>query len=152
MIPQPRNRVALKININEGTVAAISHINVVGNTVFRRRPDRPVRTEDHQLAVVLKNDDKYAPRKALRRPQSASALLPGPRRHQHGYRLHQVSITRTSRARLHRRQHQRGEEYTIREREADRRPEGAGRGSEAPAAGTKGQVFSARKVMTTTSG
>ncbi|POC72845.1 POTRA domain-containing protein, partial [Vibrio vulnificus] len=34
VIPQPRNRVALKININEGTVAAISHINVVGNTVF----------------------------------------------------------------------------------------------------------------------
>ena len=34
VIPQPRNRVALKININEGSVAAIQHINVVGNTVF----------------------------------------------------------------------------------------------------------------------
>jgi len=34
VIPQPRNRVALKITINEGTIAAIQHINVVGNSVF----------------------------------------------------------------------------------------------------------------------
>lgn len=34
VVPQPRNRVALKIKINEGTVATIQHINVVGNTVF----------------------------------------------------------------------------------------------------------------------
>ncbi|WP_043306941.1 outer membrane protein assembly factor BamA [Pseudomonas sp. ML96] len=61
VIPQPRNRVALKININEGSVAAIQHINIVGNTVF---PD-----EDLALLFELKttnwlsffkNDDKYA--------------------------------------------------------------------------------------------
>lgn len=34
VIPEPRNRVALKIVIDEGSVAGISHINVVGNTVF----------------------------------------------------------------------------------------------------------------------
>ena len=32
--PQPRNRVKLSIKVEEGKVAAISHINVVGNTVF----------------------------------------------------------------------------------------------------------------------
>ncbi|MDP0589806.1 MAG: outer membrane protein assembly factor BamA [Candidatus Endonucleobacter bathymodioli] len=31
---QPKNRVQLSINIKEGSVAKISHINVVGNTVF----------------------------------------------------------------------------------------------------------------------
>ncbi len=61
VIPQPRNRVALKININEGSVAAIQHINVVGNKVFS--------DEDLQDLFELKttnwlsffrNDDKYA--------------------------------------------------------------------------------------------
>ncbi|UQY35741.1 outer membrane protein assembly factor BamA [Pseudomonas fulva] len=61
VIPQPRNRVALKININEGSVAAIQHINVVGNKVFA--------DEDLQDLFELKttnwlsffrNDDKYA--------------------------------------------------------------------------------------------
>lgn len=32
--PQPRNRVAIHININEGKVAAIKHINVVGNRIY----------------------------------------------------------------------------------------------------------------------
>ncbi|OLU16628.1 outer membrane protein assembly factor BamA [Pseudomonas sp. PA1(2017)] len=61
VIPQPRNRVALKISINEGSVAAIQHINVVGNKVFS--------DEDLQDLFELKttnwlsffrNDDKYA--------------------------------------------------------------------------------------------
>ncbi|ARS48207.1 membrane protein [Ectopseudomonas mendocina] len=61
VIPQPRNRVALKITINEGTVAAISHINVVGNTVFS---DEDL-TDLFELKTTnwlsfFKNDDKYA--------------------------------------------------------------------------------------------
>jgi len=32
--PLPRNRVAISINIDEGTTAAIDHINIVGNTVY----------------------------------------------------------------------------------------------------------------------
>ncbi len=31
---QPRNRVAVNINVNEGSVAKIKHINIVGNSVF----------------------------------------------------------------------------------------------------------------------
>ncbi len=34
VIAQPRNRVALKIDVTEGSVASIQHINVVGNKVF----------------------------------------------------------------------------------------------------------------------
>jgi outer membrane protein insertion porin family len=34
VIPEPRNRVAINIDVNEGTVSKIKHINVVGNTVF----------------------------------------------------------------------------------------------------------------------
>ena len=63
VIPQPRNRVALKININEGTVAAISHQRGGQHRLLRRRPDRPVRTEDHQLAVVLQERRQVRPRK-----------------------------------------------------------------------------------------
>lgn len=61
VVPQPRNRVGLKIKINEGTVAAIQHINIVGNNVF----------DDEELSQLFelkttnwlsffKNDDKYA--------------------------------------------------------------------------------------------
>lgn len=34
VIRLPRNRVSLDINVNEGNVASIEHINIVGNTVF----------------------------------------------------------------------------------------------------------------------
>ncbi|MBF7729707.1 outer membrane protein assembly factor BamA [Pseudomonas sp. N040] len=60
-LPQPRNRVAVKITIHEGTVATIKQINVVGNTVF---PE-----EDLSALFELKttgwlsffsSDDKYS--------------------------------------------------------------------------------------------
>ncbi|WP_237044545.1 outer membrane protein assembly factor BamA [Aquipseudomonas alcaligenes] len=61
VIPQPRNRVALKITINEGSVAAIQHINVVGNSVF---PDEDLTTlfelKTTNWLSFFKNDDKYA--------------------------------------------------------------------------------------------
>lgn len=58
---QPRNRVAIRLEINEGTVAAIHHINIVGNEEFK----------DEQLLGLfelqtstwwnsLTNSDKYA--------------------------------------------------------------------------------------------
>ncbi|WPP01042.1 outer membrane protein assembly factor BamA [Pseudomonas sp. HR96] len=61
VVPQPRNRVLLKIKINEGEVAAIKHINVVGNTVFSEED----LTDQFELKTTnwlsfFKNDDKYA--------------------------------------------------------------------------------------------
>ncbi|VFT08623.1 putative outer membrane antigen [Pseudomonas aeruginosa] len=109
VIPQPRNRVALKININEGTVAAISHINVVGNTVFSEED----LTDLFELKTTnwlsfFKNDDKYAREK-----------LSGDLERLRSYYLDrgyinmdiastQVSIHPGQEARLHHRQHQRG--------------------------------------------
>lgn len=61
VVPQPRNRVLLKIKINEGSVAAIQHINVVGNTVF---PDKTLlnlfELKTTNLLSFFRNDDKYA--------------------------------------------------------------------------------------------
>ena len=34
VLPEPRNRVTINIDVDEGTVAAIKHINVVGNEAF----------------------------------------------------------------------------------------------------------------------
>ncbi|SDF27013.1 outer membrane protein assembly factor BamA [Phytopseudomonas seleniipraecipitans] len=61
VIPQPRNRVALKININEGTVAAIQHINVVGNNVFSDEDLGDLfELKTSNWLSFFKNDDKYA--------------------------------------------------------------------------------------------
>ncbi|QIB67722.1 outer membrane protein assembly factor BamA [Kineobactrum salinum] len=61
VLPEPRNRVAVNIDVDEGTVAAIKHINVVGNEIY----------DDEELIdlFALKttgwfsfftNDDKYS--------------------------------------------------------------------------------------------
>jgi outer membrane protein insertion porin family len=64
VVPEPRNRVTINIDVNEGTVAAIKHINVVGNEVFT--------DEELQEAFQLHptgwlsfftNDDKYSKEK-----------------------------------------------------------------------------------------
>jgi outer membrane protein insertion porin family len=61
VIPEPRNRVTVNIDVEEGSVAAIKHINVVGNEVF----------DDGELGDLFElqttgwlsfftNDDKYS--------------------------------------------------------------------------------------------
>lgn len=61
VLPEPRNRVSVNIDVDEGTVAAIKHINVVGNHVF----------SDEELTDIFElkttgwlsfftNDDKYS--------------------------------------------------------------------------------------------
>lgn len=60
-IPQPRNRVALKITILEGTVAAIKQINVVGNTVFPEDDlDSLFELKTTNWLSFFKSDDKYS--------------------------------------------------------------------------------------------
>jgi len=64
VLPEPRNRVTINIDVDEGTVAAIKHINVVGNEVF----------DDEELGDIFElkttgwfsfftNDDKYSKEK-----------------------------------------------------------------------------------------
>ena len=61
VLPEPRNRVTINIDVDEGTTAAIKHINVVGNEVYN----------DEQLIDLFElkttgwlsfftNDDKYS--------------------------------------------------------------------------------------------
>ncbi|MBX9756469.1 MAG: outer membrane protein assembly factor BamA [Pseudomonadaceae bacterium] len=61
VVPQPRNRVALKININEGSVAAIQHINVVGNSVFTDEDLGDLfELKTTNWLSFFKSDDKYS--------------------------------------------------------------------------------------------
>ncbi|MFC3606418.1 outer membrane protein assembly factor BamA [Stutzerimonas tarimensis] len=61
VVAQPRNRVALRININEGSVAAIKHINVVGNTEFSDEElSRLFQLRTTNWLSFFRNDDKYA--------------------------------------------------------------------------------------------
>jgi len=64
VIPEPRNRVSIEIDVNEGTVATIKHINIVGNAIF----------DDEELGDLFElkttgwfsfftSDDKYAKEK-----------------------------------------------------------------------------------------
>ena len=61
VVPLPRNRVELKINIYEGKAARISDINIVGNSLFS---DEEL-LEDFELSPshfwsFIKGDDKYS--------------------------------------------------------------------------------------------
>ncbi|PAA12156.1 outer membrane protein assembly factor BamA [Pseudomonas fragi] len=61
VVAQPRNRVGLKIKIDEGEVAAIKHINVVGNSVFDQAElDDQFTLKTTNWLSFFKNDDKYA--------------------------------------------------------------------------------------------
>ncbi|MDX1736411.1 MAG: outer membrane protein assembly factor BamA, partial [Halioglobus sp.] len=61
VIPEPRNRVTVNIDVEEGEVAAIKHINIVGNEVF----DDEELTDLFELQTTgwfsfFSNDDKYS--------------------------------------------------------------------------------------------
>lgn len=59
--PQPRNRVALKIKVVEGEVAAIKEVNIVGNKVFEEADLLDVfELKSSHFWSFIKGDDKYS--------------------------------------------------------------------------------------------
>ena len=64
VIPEPRNRVAINIDVDEGTVAAIKHINVVGNQVFTEEELSDMfELQTTGWLSFFTNDDKYSKEK-----------------------------------------------------------------------------------------
>ncbi len=57
----PRNRVAVRIDINEGRPASIRHINIVGNEAFSNRELLDIMELKHPSWLsFIRNDDKYS--------------------------------------------------------------------------------------------
>ncbi|MBE9538353.1 MAG: outer membrane protein assembly factor BamA [Proteobacteria bacterium] len=61
VLPEPRNRVSIIINVDEGTVAAIKHINVVGNEIYSDEDLKDLfELKTTGWLSFFKNDDKYS--------------------------------------------------------------------------------------------
>ena len=61
VIPEPRNRVSINIDVDEGTVAAIKHVNVVGNKVYSDEDLKDIlELKPTGLLSFFTNDDKYS--------------------------------------------------------------------------------------------
>ena len=61
VLPEPRNRVSISINVDEGTVAAIKHINVVGNEIYSDEDLEDLfELKTTGWLSFFKNDDKYS--------------------------------------------------------------------------------------------
>ncbi|MEM8661697.1 MAG: POTRA domain-containing protein, partial [Pseudomonadota bacterium] len=64
VIPEPRNRVAINIDVDEGTVAAIKHINVVGNRAFTDEDIQDLfELQTTNWLSFIRGDDKYSKEK-----------------------------------------------------------------------------------------
>jgi len=61
VLPEPRNRVSIVINVDEGTVAAIKHINIVGNEIYSDEELNDLfELKTTGWLSFFKNDDKYS--------------------------------------------------------------------------------------------
>ena len=61
VIPEPRNRVTVNIDVDEGNVASIKHINIVGNDVFDDDElEGLFELQTTGLFSFFTNDDKYS--------------------------------------------------------------------------------------------
>lgn len=151
VVAQPRNRVGLKIKIDEGEVASIQHINVVGNTVFDDEAliDQFTLKTSNWLSF-FKNDDKYAREK-----------LSGDLERVRSYYLDRgyidMEITSTQVSMTPDKKHvyitvniQEGQKYTVREVKLSGELKVPQDQVQSLLLVQKGQVFS-RKLMTTTS-
>ncbi|MEQ8516646.1 MAG: outer membrane protein assembly factor BamA [Chromatocurvus sp.] len=61
VLPEPRNRVSVNIDVDEGTVASIKHMNIVGNQVFSDEDlldNFELKTTN--LLSFIRSDDKYS--------------------------------------------------------------------------------------------
>jgi len=151
VIAQPRNRVALKIDVTEGSVASIQHINVVGNKVFKDDDLIDLfELKTKNWLSFFRNDDKYAREKL-------SGDLERLRSHYFDRGYINMDITSTQVSITPDKKHvyvtvniDEGEQYTIRDVKLSgdlRVPEEE---IKALLLSREGQVFS-RQVMTTTS-
>ena len=151
VVAQPRNRVGLKIKIDEGQVASIQHVNVVGNTVF---PDDALidqfTLKSSNWLSFFTNDDKYAREK-----------LSGDLERLRSYYLDRgyinMDITSTQVSMTPDKKHvyitvniQEGQKYTVREVKLSGELKVPEDQVSSLLLVQKGQVFS-RKLMTTTS-
>ena len=151
VLPQPRNRVGLKVKIDEGSVAAIQHINVVGNHVFTDKELIGTFTlKTSNWLSFFTNDDKYAREK-----------LTGDLERLRSYYLDRgyinMDITSTQVSITPDKKHvyitvniNEGEKYTVRDVKLSGDLKVPQNQLEALLLVQKGQVFS-RKLMTTTS-
>jgi outer membrane protein assembly factor BamA len=123
VIPEPRNRVAINIDVDEGTVAAIKHINVVGNSVF----------SDDELADVFElkttgwfsfftNDDKYSREKLTGDLEKLTSFYMDRGYLQFTIDSTQVSVSPDKERGLHHRQRHGGREIHGQRRRSVRRP------------------------------
>lgn len=61
VVPRPRNRAELKINIKEGNVARIKQINIIGNAIFSNEELTDLfELRKTNIFSFFKGDDKYA--------------------------------------------------------------------------------------------
>lgn len=151
VVPQPRNRVAIKIEIKEGSVASIRHVNVVGNKVFSTEELTDVfELKKRHFWSFFKGDDKYSREKLsgdLERLRSYYL--------DRGY-IHmditstQVSITPDKKHVYITANVDEGEQYRVREVKLSGDLKVPREEVEALLLSKEGQIFS-RKVMTTTS-
>lgn len=64
VVPLPRNRVRIKVDVDEGSVSGIKHINIIGNTIFS--DEQLLERMELKLPTLLsfyKKDDKYSKEK-----------------------------------------------------------------------------------------